>query len=377
MGPLPRAAEHAAIAGLQAKRCPTSITPDDFFVASNGLRDRFAQLSGAPDPSHVAIVPSVSYGVSTAARNTRLGNGRNVVVVHEQFPSNMYPWRRLAAEQGGVVRVVRPPDGKRDGEAWTEAIVGEIDAGTAVVAVETVHWTDGTPFGVEAIADRARDVGAAFVVDATQSAGAAPIDVQTLQPDALLAAGYKFLLGPYSVSLAYFGDRYLDGVPLEEGWTVRRGARDFRGLVDYVDEYEPGAVRFDMGQRSNFALVPALSASLDLILEWGPARTSSYCRTLSDRAAPRLRELGFGVSPASSRSPHLFGVRLPTGVTAVRVQKSLDRFGVSASLRGAAIRVSPFVYNTEDDMDAFVDALAFAAKSLKNPAADRSTSRPN
>ncbi len=366
MGPLPRAAEEAGIEGLRAKRCPASITPDDFFRASDGLRSRFAKLVGAPDPSRVAIVPSVSYGVSTVARNTRLGSGRNVVVVHEQFPSNVYPWRRLAAEQGGAVRVVRPPGGKRDG-AWTDAIAGQIDAGTAVVAMGAVHWTDGTPFGLAAIRNRARDVGAAFVLDATQTAGAAPIDVQALQPDALLVAGYKFLLGPYSVSLAYFGDRYLEGVPLEEGWAGRRGSRDFRGLVDYADEYEPGAVRFDVGQRSNFALVPALSASLDLILKWDPARISSYCRVLSARVAAPLREAGFGVASADLRSPHLFGVGLPTGVAAAGVQECLVQRGVSVSFRGASIRVSPFVYNTEDDMDALVDALAAAAQTRKRP----------
>lgn len=362
MGPLPRAAEQAGIAGLQAKRCPSAITADDFFRASDGLRGRFAGLCGVADPSRVAIVPSVSYGVSTVARNTKLGRGRNVVVVDEQFPSNVYPWRRLVQEQGGAVRVVRPPGGKRDGGAWTDAIVSEIDSGTAVVAMETVHWTDGTPFGAAAIRERARDAGAALVLDATQSAGAAPIDVQALQPDALVVAGYKFLLGPYSVSLAYFGDRYLDGVPLEEGWAGRRGARDFRGLADYTDEYEPGATRFDMGQRSNFALVPALSASLDLVLQWGPARISDYCRALSARAVPRLRDMGFAVAPAESRSPHVFGVRPPAGLAAARVQESLARRNVSVSFRGAAIRVSPFVYNTGDDMDALVEALAAAAE---------------
>ncbi len=361
MGPLPRAAEDAAVAGLRAKRSPASIAPDDFFRASDGLRDRFARLVGARKASSVAIVPSVSYGMSTVARNTRLGPGRNVVIVHEQFPSNVYPWRRLAAEQGGEVRVVRPPRGRRDGEAWTEAIVEAIDAGTAVVAMGMVHWTDGTPFGVTAVRRRSLEAGAALVLDATQSVGAAAVDVGALQPDALLAAGYKFLLGPYSLSLAWFGDRYLDGVPLEETWISRCGSRDFGGLVKYVDEYEPGAVRFDVGQRSNFALVPALSASLDLLLDWDPSRIAAYCGNLCSGVGERLRALGFGVAPAASRSPHLFGVALPPRLRLDRVRECLDRHKVSVSVRGASVRVSPFAYNTEEDVEALVAALAEAA----------------
>lgn len=361
MGPLPRAAEAAGVAGLRAKRFPAEIAPEDFFRASDGLRARFARIAGAADASRVALVPSVSYGVSTVARNTRLGPGRNVVTVHEQFPSNVYPWRRLAAEQGGEVRVVRPRAGRRDGGAWTEAIVETIDRHTAVVAMGLVHWTDGTPFGVAAVRDRAREVGAAFVLDATQSAGAAVVDVDELQPDALFAAGYKFLLGPYSLSLAWFGDRYIDGVPLEETWISRRGSRNFGGLVEYADDYEPGAVRFDAGQRSNFALVPALSASLDLLLAWEPARIAAYCSDLCSGVAGRLRDLGFGIAPAASRCPHLFGIGLPAGLPLERVRERLDRRRVSVSVRGASIRVSPFVYNTEEDMDALVEALAEAA----------------
>ncbi len=360
MGPLPRAAERAGIEGLRAKRFPQAIAPEDFFRPVDELRARFARLVNAPDPRCVATVPSVSYAVSTIARNTMVGPGRNVVIAHEQFPGNVYPWRRLVVEKGGELRVVGPVGDGMRGEGWTERILDRIDGATAAVAMGTVHWTDGTLFDVQAVRERTRAVGAALVLDGTQTVGAVPFDVQALAPDALVVAAYKWLLGPYSLSLAWFGERYLEGVPLEETWIGRRGSEDFAGLVDYVDEYQPGALRFDVGQRSNFALIPALSASLDLVLKWRPERISRYCAALVAGALPRLRDLGVGVEDDRWRCPHIFGLGLPPRVKPERVKLSLERHRVGVSFRGSSVRVSPCVYNTEEDVEALVVAFADA-----------------
>ena len=364
MGPLPMVAEQAGIEGLRGKRFPQAIAPEDFFAPVDGVRERFARLIGAPEPNRIATVPSVSYAVSTIARNTRAGRGSNIVIVHEQFPGNVYPWRRLVAEQGGELRVVTPPGevggGSRPtggrGEGWTGRILDRIDAGTVAVAMGTVHWTDGTRFDLKAIRARTREVGAALVLDGTQTVGAAPLDVAALSPDALIVAGYKWLLGPYSLSLAWFGERYLDGVPLEETWIARRGSENFAGLVEYVDEYQPGALRFDVGQRSNFALIPALSASLDLVLRWRPERVSAYCASLMDGAFARLRNLGVRVEDSRWRSPHLFGLGLPPATDPDRLRAALARHRVGVSFRGASVRVSPNAYNDGADVAALVAA---------------------
>ena len=360
MGPLPMAAERAGIEGLRAKRFPHAIAPDDFFRPVDEVRTRFARLIGAPEPNRIATVPSVSYAVSTITRNTEIPPGGNIVIVHEQFPGNVYPWRRLVGEKGGELRVVTPPCDGRRGAQWSERILDHIDTATVAVAMGTVHWTDGTRFDVAAIRQRTREVGAALILDGTQSVGAAPIDVVALDPDALIVAGYKWLLGPYSLSVAWFGERYVDGVPLEETWIGRRGSENFAGLVEYVDEYQPGALRFDVGQRSNFALVPALSASLELVQEWRPERVAAYCTALMDGAFARLRDLGLRVEEAAWRSPHLFGLGLPPGADLERLKASLARHRVGVSFRGSSVRVSPNVYNTKDDVEALVAAFTDA-----------------
>ena len=196
MSPLPRIVEEAGSRGMLRKRNPALLEPDDFFRESQEVRTLFSGLINAPDPNSIAILPSVSYGVGVAARNTPIESGQNIVLLHEQFPGNVYAWRRLAAETGAEIRMVGPGEGPHRGRDWNDRIQESIDARTGVVALAPVHWTDGTAFDLEAIGARAREVGAALVVDGTQSVGALPIDVQALRPDALIVASYKWLLGP-------------------------------------------------------------------------------------------------------------------------------------------------------------------------------------
>jgi len=357
MSPLPRTVEEAGIAGILRKRNPARIGPGDFFRQSEEVRALFSRLINAPDPNSVAILPSVSYGIGVAARNTPLESGQNVVLLHEQFPGNVYGWRRLARERGAEIRTVRPGEGPHRGRRWNERILESIDPRTGVVALAPVHWTDGTAFDLAAIAARAREVGAALVVDGTQSVGALPMDVRLLQPDALIVAGYKWLLGPYSIGVGYFGSRYKDGIPLEETWIAREGSEDFRGLVEYRDGYQPGVVRFDVGERSNFILVPMLVAGLRLLQGWGPDRIQAYTSWLAGGLLDEARELGYGVEEDAFRVGHIFGIRMPPGVDLPSVKRALEDEGVSASLRGSALRVSPHLYNDEEDTRALLRAL--------------------
>ncbi|MFC1661458.1 aminotransferase class V-fold PLP-dependent enzyme [Gemmatimonadota bacterium] len=357
MSPLPRAVEEAGIRGMFQKRDPSVLAPEDFFRASEEVRTLFGRLVNAPDPSHIAILPSVSYGIGVVTRNTSIQAGQNIVLLHEQFPGNVYGWRRLAWERGAEVRMVGPDEGPGRGQVWNERILDAIDDATAVVALAPVHWTDGTRFALEAIGAKARSAGAALVVDGTQSVGALPFDVQELKPDALICASYKWLLGPYSIGVGYFGPRYLDGLPLEETWIAREGSEDFRGLVDYRDAYQPGAVRFDVGERSNFILAPMLVAALKLVLNWDPERIQAYTLALGRRLMSEATELGYAVEDEEWRVGHIFGIRMPPGLDLVAVKSALERNRVSASLRGSALRVAPYLYNDDADMEALSRAL--------------------
>jgi selenocysteine lyase/cysteine desulfurase len=361
MGPLPRASEEAGFEAIRKKRVPTRIVAPDAFWETDRLRGLFAELVGVDDPSRVAIQPGVSYGVATAARNLSVGAGQRIVVTDEQFPGNYYAWRRLADEGGGSLQAVGVAPGPERGRRWNEGLLEAIDGDTAVVAVPHVHWTDGTLFDLEAVGRRCRDVGAALVVDATQSVGALPFDQRRVQADCVICATYKWLLGPYSLSLAYYGPRFDDGVPIEETWIARDQSRDFQRLVEYQDGYLPGAVRFDVAERSNFFLAPIAESSLELILDWRPERIQAYCADLTAGFLDEVGALGYSVEEPAWRAAHLFGLRMPERVDLHGLRDALARRNVSASLRGSALRLSPNVYNDEVDVGALFDVLESAA----------------
>lgn len=370
MSPLLRSAEAAAFEGVRERRDPTRIGPASFFEGADRVRALFARLvEDASASSRVSLVPAVSYAMATAAKTLEVGRGQRIVVLGDQFPSHVYPWRRLAADAGAEVVTVAAPSrlgtpGR--GQTWNERLLDAIGPDAAVVAVPNVHWADGTVFDLEAVGRRARDVGAALVVDGTQSVGALPLDLEAVRPDVLACAGYKWLLGPYGMGVAVWGERFEDARPLEETWIARAGSDDFAGLTDYRDEYAPGAVRFDVGERSNGVLLPWLEAGLRQILDWGVPEIQARCRALSDAIVEGVAPLGYRAEEASfrlcsghaSRAGHLVGLAPPPGADLEAVRRSLAERGVSVSVRSGAVRVSPHVYNDESDVEAFVDALA-------------------
>ncbi|MBK1665906.1 aminotransferase [Rhodospirillum rubrum] len=352
MGPLMTEVVAAGHAGVAAKARPWEVGIDAFFDPVEKARGLYAGLTGA-DVEGIAVVPSVSYGIAVAAANLPLAAGKRVLVLEEQFPSNLYSWRRLAAENNAVVQVVaRPANGD-----WTEALLGAIEPGVAIVACPQAHWSDGCRIDLVAIGAACRAVGAALVIDGTQSFGAMPFDTAAVDPDFAVAATYKWLLGPYSLGFLYVAPRHRNGQPLEEGWICREGSRDFSRLVDYTESMDAGARRFDVGERSNFALMPMAIAAMERLTAWTPAAVSAYAGRLTDRMVAETAAWGCTAAPASARSPHLLGLGLPEGVDAKALATRLAAAQVSVSVRGSRLRISPHVYNTDADVDRLLGVL--------------------
>jgi selenocysteine lyase/cysteine desulfurase len=355
MGPLPRAAVAAGREGIERKARPWRIDVPDFFAPVERARGLFAGLVGG-DPEGVCLVPSVSYGTALAAANLPLANGRTIVVLEDEFPSNFYVWRDVADRTGAeIVSVARPPD-----DGWTAAIEAAVDDRCAIVATPACHWTDGTLVDLERVGARARSVGAALVVDACQAAGAFPLDVGRIRPDFLVTAGYKWLLGPYTTGFCWVAPDRRSGRPLEHNWITRAGSDDFAGLVDYTDELAPGARRYDMGEVSNFAALPALIASLELLAAFTPETVAAHARGLTTRIADGAAALGLRVPAPEVRAPHLVGLGLVPGVAAPTVAAQLRERDVHVSVRGRSVRVSAHVFNTPADVDRFLEALEVA-----------------
>lgn len=358
MSPLLKSVQNAGIRGIRTKGNPFDISAGDFFADGEVLRKEYAPLINAVDAKRIVIVPSVSYGLANVTRNVRLELGDKIIVAAEQFPSNYYPWQRLSLETKANLHVVTPPDTiQRRGNIWNERILEAIDSKTKIVALGHVHWADGTRFHLEQIRRRSKDVGALLIIDGTQSVGAMPFDVQKIQPDALVCGGYKWLMGPYSIGLAYYGEYFDSGKPVEENWINRLHSEDFTALVNYQNDYQPGALRYEVGEHSNFILVPMMIEALRQIKRWKPENIQDYCQKISREAIRNLRDAGFWVEDENSRCNHLFGVRFPKGISIEAVKQKVKKKKISVSFRGDSMRVAPNVYNDSKDFDRLLETL--------------------
>lgn len=352
MSPQLRSVREVGEKALIRKSRPWEITPADFFEDSEEARRLFAELVGG-EADGVAIIPSVSYGMAVAAANVNVEPGESILILEDQFPSNVYPWRELAKKRGAkLVTVPRPAD-----HDWTNAVLGRLDGSVAVVSVPNCHWTDGSLLDLARIGEAAREAGAALVVDGIQSLGAHPFDVTEVRPDFLVASSYKWLLGPYGVGFVHVGEVYREGTPIEHNWINRAGSEDFARLVDYQDAFQPGARRYDVGERSNFVLLPMANEALRRILAWGVEDVSKRTGELTDRIEAEAAKLGVGAVPSVRRARHMIGLRLgspASGDLAARLAAE----NVYVSVRGESVRVSPHIYNTEEDVVQLFDALA-------------------
>jgi selenocysteine lyase/cysteine desulfurase len=350
MAPLMKAAGEAGTHGLLRKLHPWDLKAGHWFDESEAVRGLAARLIGGR-PQDVAIVPSVSYGIATALTNLSVAAGRTIVTIADDFPSIVFGCRALARRSGARLVTVAPPD---EG-SWSEAVVAAIGDETALVCAPHTHWVHGSLFDLEAIGARCRQVGAALVLDTTQSIGALPLDLAAVDPDFMVAAGYKWMFGPYALGFLYAAPRHHDGRPLEEGWVTRHGAEDFRRLAEYEERLERDARRFDMGERSNFALLPVAGAAIRQLLDWGVANIAETLAGSNAMLAERLAQ--HGIVPAPDRAPHFLSVRFAQGVPA-GIEARLASAQVHVSLRGDRMRITQHLYNSDADRERLVGELA-------------------
>ena len=357
MSPLLKSVEESGIEGMRLKRNPLSIKPVDFFTGAVSVRQKFSQMVGC-DPAQVALMPSVSYGMNSVIRNIPCGKGQHALTLSEEFPSCYYTAQRWCSDHGADLRVIaRNDDIPRKGKEWNTRILEAINKDTAFVVMASVHWMNGTMFDLEKIGARCREVGAKLIVDGSQSVGALPIDAKTCKIDALICAAYKWLMGPYSTALSYIHEDFNNGVPLEESWMTRPNSERFDRLTQYEEGYKPGAIRFDVGQSSNFIFLPMLDEALRQLLEWGVENIQEYSRKLGAPLIDYFLDKGTPVDDESHRAHHLMGLQLPAGTNGEALVSELQSRNVYVSLRGNNIRISINVFNNEADVRELINAL--------------------
>ncbi len=349
MTPLTKAQVSAGQGALDLSARPWDIGAEAFFDETERTRALAATVMGVT-ADDVAFVPAASYGIATAAKNLPFRAGQAILVLEEQFPSNVYEWQALASRVGGeIITVATPVD-----DNWTAAVLDALERfghRIAIAALPNVYWSSGAVLDLVAISQKCRDVGAALVLDLSQSLGAVPTDLAAIDPDFAVAAGYKWLFAPYGLSVLYVAPRWQHGSGLEQHWTSRKNSEDFRGLVTYQNEFQPGARRFDMGERSQLVLMPVFAEGLQQLARWGVTNIAESLAALNARLAAMVESTGFECVAAEHRAPHILGVKV--GDRAGGIGTALKRYGVSASFRGDMLRLSPHLWVDEEDEAAF------------------------
>jgi len=353
--PLPLKTLEAGRAAVGRKGRPWTLEAGFANAQHERARTAAARLIHA-EPSDIVLIPSISYGVATAAKLLTLPRGTRVLVLEDDHSSPVLEWHVRAEAQGFIVETVRQPD---DGD-WTSAVLESIERTGAppvsLASISSVHWSDGGLIDVDKIGAALRRHGAAFLIDATQGAGVVAMDVQRLDPDFVMFPTYKWLLGNYGRAFLYVAKRHQNGVPLEQTSAGRRNV-SAENAVYFTDlSYVPDARRFDMGERDHFISMEMASIGMEMVADWGAAAITQRLAMLTERIAAGVRDIGVRMPEPHQRAPHILSLAFKGGIPAGLIE-GLASEGVYVAPRLGRMRVSPHVYNDEADADRFVEVL--------------------
>jgi selenocysteine lyase/cysteine desulfurase len=357
MAPLLKSSEELGIEGLKRKRNPFEISELDFFTDVEKVKVKFGELVNCKN-SQVALIPSVSYGFASVFKNLKHKKGQHGIVISDEFPSGYFSASVWCKKNSAELKIIHAPDSLLErGKIWNEKLLEAIDEKTAFVLISSVHWMDGTKFDLETLGNKCKEFGVKFLIDGTQSVGALKMDVQKFNIDALICAGYKWLLGPYSQALAFISDSFNEGSPLEESWMNRTNAHNFSKLASYENAYFPNASRYNVGETSDFTKIPMINESLRQILEWKVDTIQAYCKEIVSPLIDFLKTNEITVEDEKYRTNHLLGFKLPKYIKPSTLLEDLQKEKIYLSLRGESLRISPNVYNTKEDIEILIETL--------------------
>ncbi len=309
------------------------------------LRQAGARLLGA-QPDEIACGSNASELLCSLAWALSPGPEENVVSAQVEFPTVVYPWLRVAQLTGCDVRLASDRDHLVD----PSELMDLIDERTSAVCISHVQYSTGQRLDLAALAEVCHRHGAIFIVDATQSAGAMPIDVVGDDIDILVTSGYKWLCAPLGSAIIFVRPDLHD--KLEPGLVGWRSTEQV-GLHFEADHiaYASSARRFEFGTIA-YGLTLGLAAAIEYLLGVGIEQIHSYNLALADRLVEGLADLGAHFLSPSVDSLHssIVTVRFPGHDTA-RVARRLNEEGVVVSPRVGGVRISPHLYNTADDID--------------------------
>jgi len=312
-------------------------------------RELFSRIINAR-PDEVALVPSTTYGINLVASSLKISKGDRVVLNDLEFPSNVYPWLKLA-EKGAEVTWIRSSNGMLSLEDYEKALRN----GAKVVPISHVQWCTGFRVDLKALSELAHEHGALLVVDAMQSVGALQVDVKRCDIDILVCGSHKWLLGPEGAAFLYVREDLVESIfPSFVGW---------RSVVhEQPDKFDLSTIKLHSNaRRFELSTLPlicfvGLNASMEMLLEAGLENVEQRVLSLAERLSIALQDEGFTLQSPTCKE-HMSGIVNVKVENYVEVVRELRKRNIIASARMNGVRVSPHFFNSEEDLDKFIREL--------------------
>ncbi len=310
-------------------------------VSTEQLRSRAAGCFGG-DVDGLALVPSASYGLATAASNLPLKAGEAVLVLEGQFPSNLLPWQQRCSDcNARVIGVSR-----QAGQDWTSAVLEALacEPGIAIVALPQVRWDDGELLDLDRIAEQVHAIGAALVLDLSQSLGVLPVKLDRWRPDFVVSVGYKWLFGQRAHAWLWASPQWREqGQPIEQHWSARDAGAGWRFSVAAMPPYCRGARRFDAGGLDDPVLLAMSDAGLAQVLEWTPASIAEALAMRTAALDAALHAIGLSEWITVGHAPHITALR-PSAHSFNAVSNALQLAGIACTHRYGLLRIAPHLH---------------------------------
>jgi cysteine desulfurase/selenocysteine lyase len=328
-----------------------SLNYKNWVAAKENCRRLTAGLLNAR-PEQIAFLRNTSDCLSCVANGLRWSAGENIVTFQNEFPSNIYPWRRIRDVYGVELRFCPERDGRIDLDEFCSLI----DEKTRVVTISAVQYASGFRADLRKIADAAHKFDALFVVDVIQAMGANPLDVEKDNFDAAAGGFHKWLLAPEGTAFLYLSDRARSRVePTLVGWISVAHHENFN---DFEQEYKRGTLAWESGTFAS-SIFYAVEECLKIFHRYGVEKINSYLLELTDFLCENVNAENYKVvgSRLQNEKSPLVCLQNKKGLSAWKVTKQLQKEKIIVVPRGDRIRISPHIYNTLEDMKKLIAAL--------------------
>src|ERR1700677_1003070 len=328
---MPRVSLGAVQVSLEAKRFPHHINDSVWFEAPNRIRASLSKMIGAK-PEEIALTTGASTGVAAVAHGLTWKPSDEIITAKGEFPLQYATWKPMEQREGVKLKIVAP----RDRFITADDLIAAMTPRTRVISVSHVRFDDGSLLDASRVAAACHAQGAMLVLDASQSCGAVPMDVNELGADFLVCAGYKWLLSPWGTD-SFSALNFVDPTPSRSAhrWDAAEAVTHF-----------------------NFNLT-AMHSSVDFVLRVGPDLVLKHNRKLIKFLFECLPKDCVPASPLDCAERGPYGCfTAPTPEKTAELYKRLRQENVVVSLREGRIRVSPHLFNSEQDIDRLIGVVS-------------------